>query len=132
MDVNEKYFSNINSRERAIFEGAITMGALFHQFIGTPINKESAPSLEKAMKESLELQPAIEKVDAKIDLDRLNSALSTFEYTSLNGDMLDIKIYTKVDNVTAIIRIEFIEEKIYFIISKKTLKKTKIKFVHNT
>lgn len=110
MDVNEKYFSNINSRERAIFEGAITMGALFHQFIGTPINKESVPSLEKAMKESLELQPAIEKVDAKIDLDRLNSALSTFEYTSLNGDMLDIKIYTKVDNVTAIIRIEFIEE----------------------
>ena len=110
MDVNEKYFSNINSRERAIFEGAITMGALFHQFIGTPINKESAPSLEKAMKESLELQPAIEKVDAKIDLDRLNSALSTFEYTSLNGDMLDIKIYTKVDNITAIIRIEFIEE----------------------
>ena len=110
MDVNEKYFSNINSRERAIFEGAITMGALFHQFIGTPINKESAPSLEKAMKESLELQPAIEKVDAKIDLDRLNSALSDFEYTSLNGDMLDIKIYTKVDNVTAIIRIEFIEE----------------------
>ena len=110
MDVNKKYFSNINSRERAIFEGAITMGALFHQFIGTPINKESAPSLEKAMKESLELQPAIEKVDAKIDLDRLNSTLSTFEYTSLNGDMLDIKIYTKVDNVTAIIRIEFIEE----------------------
>ena len=110
MDVNEKYFSNINSRERAIFEGAITMGALFHQFIGSPINKESAPSLEKAMKESLELQPAIEKVDAKIDLDRLNSTLSTFEYTSLNGDMLDIKIYTKVDNVTAIIRIEFIEE----------------------
>ncbi|WP_461460854.1 dihydroneopterin aldolase family protein [Methanobrevibacter sp.] len=110
MDVNEKYFSNISSRERAIFEGAITMGALFHQFIGTPVNKESAESLEKAMKESLELQPAIEKVDAKIDIDRLNSALSNFEYTSLNGDMLDIKIYTKVDNVTAVIRIEFIEE----------------------
>lgn len=110
MDVNEKYFSNISSRERAIFEGAITMGALFHQFIGTPVNKESAESLEKAIKESLELQPAIEKVDAKIDIDRLNSALSDFEYTSLNGDMLDIKIYTKVDNVTAVIRIEFIEE----------------------
>ena len=110
MDVNEKYFSNISSRERAISEGAITMGALFHQFIGTPVNKESAESLEKAMKESLELQPAIEKVDAKIDIDRLNYALSDFEYTSLNGDMLDIKIYTKVDNVTAVIRIEFIEE----------------------
>ena len=67
MDVNEKYFSNITSRERAIFEGAITMGALFHQFVGTPVNKDSKESLENAIKESLELQPAIEKVDAKID-----------------------------------------------------------------
>ncbi|WP_288193205.1 dihydroneopterin aldolase family protein [uncultured Methanobrevibacter sp.] len=110
MDVNEKYFSNITSRERAIFEGAITMGALFHQFVGTPVNKDSKESLENAIKESLELQPAIEKVDAKIDLDRLNDTLSDFEYTSLSGDMLDIRIHTKVDNVKAIIRIEFIEE----------------------
>lgn len=110
MDVNEKYFSNITSRERAIFEGAITMGALFHQFVGTPVNKDSKESLENAIKESLELQPAIEKVDAKIDLDRLNDALSDFEYTSLSGDMLDIRIHTGVDNVKAIIRIEFIEE----------------------
>ena len=110
MDVNEKYFSNITSRERAIFEGAITMGALFHQFVGTPVNKDSKESLENAIKESLELQPAIEKVDAKIDLNRLNVALSDFEYTSLSGDMLDIRIHTRVDNVKAIIRIEFIEE----------------------
>lgn len=110
MDVNKKYFSNITSRERAIFEGAITMGALFHQFVGTPVNKDSKESLENAIKESLELQPAIEKVDAKIDLNRLNDSLSDFEYTSLSGDMLDIRIHTRVDNVKAIIRIEFIEE----------------------
>ncbi len=30
MEVDEKYFSNITTRERAIFEGAISMGALFH------------------------------------------------------------------------------------------------------
>ena len=29
MDTKEKYFSNISNRERAIFEGAISMGALF-------------------------------------------------------------------------------------------------------
>ena len=46
MDVDEKYFSNITSRERAIFEGAISMGALFHQFVGTPVNKSSKKSLE--------------------------------------------------------------------------------------
>lgn len=45
MDVDEKYFSNITSRERAIFEGAISMGALFHQFVGTPVNKSSKKKL---------------------------------------------------------------------------------------
>ena len=54
MDVDKEFFSNITSRERAIFEGAITMGALFHQFVGTPISRDTVESLEKAMKESLE------------------------------------------------------------------------------
>ena len=106
MDVDEKYFSNITSRERAIFEGAISMGALFHQFVGTPVKK----SLETSMEESLKLQPAIEDVDVKIRFDKLEESMSDFDYTSLTGDMLDVKIYTKVKDVQAIIRIEFIEE----------------------
>ena len=110
IDVNKEYFGNITKRERAIFEGAITMGALFHQFIGTPLNKQTVKSLEESIKKSLELQPAIEKVDIKIDTAKLEQAMTEFEYTSLNGDMLDVKIYSKIENTTAIIRIEFIEE----------------------
>lgn len=110
MDVDKKYFSNITNRERAIFEGAISMGALFHQFVGTPVNKDSKESLEKAMEESLNLQPAIENVEVKIRFDKLEESMTEFDYTSLTGDMLDVKIHTKVDDVTAIIRIEFIEE----------------------
>ena len=110
MDVDKEYFSNITTRERAIFEGAISMGALFHQFVGTPVNKDSKGSLEKAMEESLNLQPAIEKVEVKIRFDKLEESMTEFDYTSLTGDMLDVKIHTKVDKVTAIIRIEFIEE----------------------
>ena len=79
MDVNKEYFSNITNRERAIFEGAITMGALFHQFVGTPISKETAPSLENAIKNSLELQPAIEKVDIKIDLSKLEEEMKAVD-----------------------------------------------------
>ena len=94
MDVDEKYFSNITSRERAIFEGAISMGALFHQFVGTPVNKSSKKSLETSMEESLKLQPAIEDVDVKIRFDKLEESMSDFDYTSLTGDMLDVKIYT--------------------------------------
>ena len=110
MDIDKKYFSNITTRERAIFEGAISMGALFHQFVGTPVNKDTKESLEKAMEESLNLQPAIEKVEVEIRFDKLEESMTEFDYTSLTGDMLDVKIHTKVDDVVAIIRIEFIEE----------------------
>ena len=110
MDVDKEYFSNITTRERAIFEGAISMGALFHQFVGTPVNKNTKNSLETSMEESLKLQPAIEDIDVTIRFDKLEESMTEFEYTSLTGDMLDVKIYTKVDNVQATIRIEFIEE----------------------
>ncbi|MCI7291612.1 MAG: dihydroneopterin aldolase family protein [Methanobrevibacter woesei] len=110
MDVDKEFFSNITSRERAIFEGAISMGALFHQFVGTPVNNQTKKSLEDAMKNSLNLQPAIEDVEVNIDFTRLEDAMSEFDYTSLTGDMLDVKIHTKVDDVKAVIRIKFIEE----------------------
>lgn len=110
MDIDKKYFSNITKRERAIFEGAISMGALFHQFVGTPVNKNTKKGLEKSMEDSLRLQPAIEDVDVKIRFDKLEESMSDFDYTSLTGDMLDVKIYTKVKDVQATIRIEFIEE----------------------
>jgi hypothetical protein len=110
MDVDKEYFSNITTRERAIFEGAISMGALFHQFVGTPVNKNTKNGLETSMEESLKLQPAIEDVDVTIRFDKLEQSMTEFEYTSLTGDMLDVKIYTKVENVKATIRIEFIEE----------------------
>lgn len=110
MDVDKEFFSNITSRERAIFEGAISMGALFHQFVGTPVNNQTKKSLEDAMKNSLNLQPAIEDIEVNIDFTRLEDAMSEFDYTSLTGDMLDVKIHTKVDDVKAVIRIKFIEE----------------------
>ena len=110
MDVDKEYFSNITTRERAIFEGAISMGALFHQFVGTPINKTTKDSLQTSMEESLKLQPAIEDVKVNIRFDKLEESMTEFDYTSLTGDMLDVKIFTKVDNVRATIRIEFIEE----------------------
>ena len=58
----------------------------------------------------MKLQPAIEDVDVKIRFDKLEESMSDFDYTSLTGDMLDVKIYTKVKDVQATIRIEFIEE----------------------
>jgi hypothetical protein len=107
LDVEKEYFSNISFRERAIFEGAISMGALFHQFIGTPVNEKTAKSLEIAISDSLQLQPAIEKVEVSIDL---KGDGSEFNYVSLSGEMLDVKIHSKIHDVVAIIRMKFIKE----------------------
>ena len=110
MDIEDTYFKNISSRERALFEGAITMGALFHQFVGTPVNSESAETLEKSIKEAMELQPCIEKVEVKIDREILEETKSEFNYVSLNGDMLDIQVTSKYDDKKAVLRMEYIED----------------------
>ena len=104
---DEKYFQNITPRERAIFEGAITMGALFHQFVGAPVSLESADSLENAIKASLELQPCIISVDVQINREILKEAENEYHYLSLTGDMLVVSEY---DGIEIVVRMEYIED----------------------
>jgi hypothetical protein len=110
MDVDKKYFNNISNRERAIFEGAITMGALFHQFVGTPVNLESVSTLEKSIKTAMELQPCIDEVEVKINRKILEESKSEFDYVSLSGEMMNIKVISKYDGKKAILMMEYIEE----------------------
>lgn len=110
MDVNKKYFNNISNRERALFEGAITMGALFHQFIGTPINLKSVESLEKSIKTAMELQPCINKVNVEINKNILKEIENEYDYISLTGEMLDVKVESNYSNGRAIIRLKYIFE----------------------
>ncbi len=110
LNVDEKYFNNISPRERAIFEGAITMGALFHQFVGTPVSLESAGTLEKSIKKTMELQPCIKTVEVKIDRETLEEVKNEYDYISLTGEMLDVKVLSHYDDKNAVIRLKFIEE----------------------
>ncbi|MGZ7119981.1 MAG: dihydroneopterin aldolase family protein [Methanobacterium sp.] len=110
MDIEKKYFNNIGDRERAIFEGAITMGALFHQFVGTPVNLESAHNLEMSIKTAMELQPCIERVEIEIDRKMLEESKSEFDYVSLSGEMLKVKVVSKYQSKKAVIMMEYIDE----------------------
>lgn len=110
MDVDEKYFKNITKRERAIFEGAITMGALFHQFIGTPVSIKNVKSLEKSISEAMTLQPCISNVEIKIKREILNKVKNEFDYISLTGEMLDVKVVSDYLDSRAVIRLKFIDE----------------------
>ncbi len=110
MDVEEKYFKNISKRERAIFEGAITMGALFHQFIGTPVSINSVESLERSIENAMGLQPCIRKVEIQIDREILKKIKNEYDYVSLTGEMLNVKIESDYADNTAVIRLKYIPE----------------------
>ncbi|MEN6329078.1 MAG: dihydroneopterin aldolase family protein [Methanobacteriaceae archaeon] len=107
---DEKYFKNISHRERAIFEGAITMGALFHQFIGTPVSKDNATAIEQAIKESMELQPCIEEVEVRIIFGDDAGLKNEYAYVSLSGEMLDVKVVSTYHGKQAVTRMRYVEE----------------------
>ena len=110
MNVDMKYFKNITKRERAIFEGAITMGALFHQFIGTPVSSKSVDSLEESIADAMTLQPCITEVEINIDREILDKIENEFDYISLTGEMLDVKVVSDYSDSRAVIRLKFIDE----------------------
>ncbi len=109
----KKYFSNnVTDRDRAIFEGAITLGAIFHQFIGTPIKNDpkTIESLEKSIELSMSCQPYIEKITAKIIPSRLKSGEHIYDYSELRGENLILEVISKYGNVRVHSGMKYIDE----------------------
>ncbi|WP_423792633.1 dihydroneopterin aldolase family protein [Methanocaldococcus indicus] len=102
-DIFNQYFKNLNDRERAIFEGGISLGALFHQFVGTPVSIYNKESLERAMEESIKNQPFVDSI--KVNIKNVDE-----KYKSLTGDMLDVKLSIKINNIKAHFRLKYIDE----------------------
>jgi len=99
---------NITDRDNALFEAGIKLGALYHQFTGSPVNLNTAESLEKAIQESISVQPYVEDISVKIDREMLKGKLNgEFGYTELQGPMLKVKITVKYDSVRVNVGMEF-------------------------
>ena len=84
----------VTDRERAAFEAGIKLGALYHQWVGAPVSVATAGSLEKAIGESVGLQPAVEQV--KVTLDRDLMSPNVFGYSEVAGLMFDVELVTRV------------------------------------
>ncbi|HZK30355.1 MAG TPA: dihydroneopterin aldolase family protein [Methanoregula sp.] len=84
----------ITERDRAIFEAGIKLGALYHQWVGTPISKTSAGSIESAIEKAVILQPFVERITVRID--RTLMTQNIFGYSELSGLMFDVEIVTRV------------------------------------
>jgi hypothetical protein len=104
-EIFDSYFKNLSDRERAVFEGGISLGALFHQFVGTPVSKKTKKSLEIAMSESLKNQPFIEDVSVSII-----GIIEDGKYVSLTGEMLDVSLTVKTEENRALLRLKYIKE----------------------
>jgi len=83
-----------SEHDQAIFEAAIKLGALYHQWVGTPVSPSTATILETAIQESVSLQPFV--VDIHVSLDRSQMTENIFGYSELRGTMLTVNIITKV------------------------------------
>jgi hypothetical protein len=81
-------------QEQAVFEAGIKLGALYHQWVGTPVSQETAASVESAIEKSVILQPCVEEIT--VHLDRRLMLPNRFGYSELCGLMFDVMIVTRV------------------------------------
>jgi hypothetical protein len=90
----ERESGKAGDRERAIFEAGIKLGALYHQWVGTPIAQESAASVESAIEKAVILQPFVEEITVRLDRSLMQK--NVFGYSELSGLMFDVEIVTRV------------------------------------
>ena len=84
----------VTDREKAAFEAGIKLGALYHQWVGAPVSKATAAGLEKAIEESVSLQPAVETVRVRLDRDLMTP--NAFGYSEVAGLMFDVELRTRL------------------------------------
>jgi len=101
----------ITDTDNVLFEAGIKLGALYHQFTGSPVNLRTVGSLEKAIQESISVQPFVKDITVSIDRDMIRSRLNDeFGYCELEGRMLDVKITMRYESVLADVSLAFDRE----------------------
>jgi len=106
----EKYF-DCTDKERIAFELGIKLGALFHQFIGTPVSSNNIDVLKEAMEKTIESQAFV--ISANIDIYPHGSDTKRsgpFDYTTLREDMIEAEVTVKYKGLRAVGRMKYIDE----------------------
>ncbi|SDK03045.1 hypothetical protein SAMN05216226_11513 [Halovenus aranensis] len=97
--------------EAACFEAGIKFGSLYHQFAGTPVSPESAPSIARAMEEAIENQPHCVDVTVTPDTDRLAAAIAegSASYTELTGEFMQVALTIEYEGVRVVAEMELVD-----------------------
>jgi len=103
----------IKESEKAAFEAGIKLGALYHQFIGMPINLEMIRDVEVLIEKSISNQPYVENVYIKLDREKVLKGLNKYGYTTLKSEMIYVEVVVKYGGVKARARLRYDEEMKY-------------------
>lgn len=107
-DPTKAYFAG-NDRDRAAFEAGIKLGAIYHQYMGAPLTRETAAGLERAIESAARVQPAVEDVRVRIDRKRLKGR-GPYKYASLSEDMLQAEVTVRVGTARATAVLRYVPE----------------------
>jgi hypothetical protein len=118
----EEDMAEVNERDRAVFEAGIKLGALYHQFVGTPISLETIDDLERTIEQSVALQPYVRSVSVSIDREMVQKKLNPkFKYCELEGRMLNVSLQTLYKNTIVQTELVYDEAQDYPLMSIKKI-----------
>ena len=103
-------FFKCTDEERAVFEAGIKLGGIYHQFIGATVSPENVDHLEKTMVNGITVQPFVEHVEAHIDRTELKEKRDPYDYITVTGKMLDVRITTRYGTARTVCRLRYIDE----------------------
>ncbi len=110
--ISERFFDgSVTDTERAVFEGGIALGAIYHQFVGTPIanRKDVVNALSRAIEKTASLQPFRTRVTARIKLPRRKPSESNpYHYQGLSDRHMDVTVLTRYRAASARLRMKYI------------------------
>lgn len=111
-----------SERDIAVFEAGIKLGALYHQFVGTPVNTETIDGLARTIEESVVLQPHVRSVSVSIDREMVAKKLNPeFKYCELEGRMLHVSLQILYKNTIVTVELAYDEEQDYPMMSIKKI-----------
>ncbi|MCL4323025.1 MAG: dihydroneopterin aldolase family protein [Candidatus Thermoplasmatota archaeon] len=108
-DEAASYF-HCTDRERAVFEAGIKLGSIYHQYIGIPMNLTNIEAIETAIRQSVMVQPFVEKADVRINKSMVKKTTGHYKYETLKGEMLDVSLTVKYKSEEVRVRMRYVEK----------------------
>lgn len=85
--------ASLSRREALLFEAGIKLGGVFHQYVGMPVSRRTAPALARAVEAAIGLQPFVRAVRVRVDPSRGGPlGRGRFAYRYLTAEMLDVTV----------------------------------------